>query len=455
MVDGIVHGGIDYAEFERLGIRPGSVIDFSVNSNPYGPSPAVRAALQGIDIAHYPDRHCLALRRAIRAHELDDTYGALDTILCGNGAAELIWAIARALLQPGDKAAIIGPTFGEYAAASIAARATVTEYRAPQGASGYVPDYAEVVAWLRDQRPALVWLCNPNNPTGHWLNRDELRQIAEACRQIGARLVVDEAYWRFLIPPEPFSAVQLIGADMPEIIVLRSLTKDFALAGLRLGYLVATVEMNRRIAAQLPSWNVSTAAQAAGVAAIEDRAHLARVARHACDRTGAHFSPPSKRPASLPCRHGHISALSMWATPAALVSSCWRMVSWCATAPRSACRARSASPPSRKAIGGGSSTHWKRRRSHDTARAHADGARDGLDGRQEHAGHRPLPHLRAGGAAGRPLQGAEYGAQLLRDARRPGDGPRAGRAGGGGRHRAARGDEPRAPQAGGGHRAAR
>lgn len=277
MADSIVHGGIDYAEFERLGIDPASVIDFSVNGNPYGPSPAVRAALQDVDIAHYPDRHCLALRRAIRARELDDTDGALDTILCGNGAAELIWAIARALLQPGDTAAIIGPTFGEYAAASAAARATVTEYRAPQGAPGYVPDHFEVITWLRSQRPTLVWLCNPNNPTGHWLDRDDLQGTAETCRQIGARLIVDEAYWRFLIPPEPFSAVRLIGdTDMPEIIVLRSLTKDFALAGLRLGYLVAAPEMNRRIAAQLPSWSVSTAAQVAGVAAIEDRDYLAR-----------------------------------------------------------------------------------------------------------------------------------------------------------------------------------
>jgi histidinol-phosphate aminotransferase len=277
VVNGIAHGGIDYAEFERLGIEPGSVIDFSVNGNPYGPSPAVRVALQGIEIAHYPDRHGLALRRAIRAHELDATDRALDAILCGNGAAELIWAIARALLEPGDNAAIIGPTFGEYAAASAAARATITEYHALQGASGYVPKHTELVAWLGDQQPTLVWLCNPNNPTGHWLNRDDLTAIAGACRAIGAGLVVDEAYWRFLIPTESFSAVQLIGdAAMPEIIVLRSLTKDFALAGLRLGYLVAAPEITRRIAAQLPSWSVSTVAQAAGVAAIEDRAHLAR-----------------------------------------------------------------------------------------------------------------------------------------------------------------------------------
>lgn len=291
MIDGIVHGGIDYAEFERLGIEPGSMIDFSVNGNPYGPSPAVRTALQGIDIAHYPDRHCLALRRAIRVHELDDADWALDTILCGNGAAELIWAIARALLQPGDKAAIIGPTFGEYAAACTAARTTVTEYRAPHGASGYVPDRTEIASWLRVHKPTLVWLCNPNNPTGHWLGRDDVIAIAQACRQVGARLVVDEAYWRFLIPSEQFSAAQLISAaDMPEIIVLRSLTKDFALAGLRLGYLVAAPEMNRRIAAQLPSWSVSTAAQAAGVAAIEDRAHLTRTLAMLATEQGAFFA---------------------------------------------------------------------------------------------------------------------------------------------------------------------
>ncbi len=277
MADAIVHGGIDYTEFERLGLDPADVIDFSVNSNPYGPSPTVRGAIAQVDIAQYPDRHCLALRRAIRAHELTSTAVALDAILCGNGAAELIWAIARALLQPGDRAAIIGPTFGEYVAACMAVRATVIDYRAPNGLSGFVPDIAHVAAWLHDARPGVVWLCNPNNPTGYWLDRDGLTQIAEACRQIGARLIVDEAYWRFLSPPEPFSAVQLIGAaDMPEIIVLRSLTKDFALAGLRLGYLVTAPQMNQRIAAQLPSWNVSAAAQAAGVAAIEDRAYLAR-----------------------------------------------------------------------------------------------------------------------------------------------------------------------------------
>jgi histidinol-phosphate aminotransferase len=273
----IVHGGIDYTEFERLGIDPADVIDFSVNSNPYGPSPVVREALRLADIAHYPDRHCLALRRAIRAHELPDPDCALEMILCGNGTAELIWAVARALLAPGERAAVIGPTFGEYLAACTAVGGRVTEHRASHSEAGFVPDTAGITDWLGHERPGLVWLCNPNNPTGHWLDETDLSEIARACQRIGARLVIDEAYWRFLFPQEPFSAVRLIASPgMPEIIVLRSLTKDFALAGLRLGYLVATPEMTRRISAQLPSWNVSAAAQAAGVAALLDRAHLTR-----------------------------------------------------------------------------------------------------------------------------------------------------------------------------------
>src|SRR5436309_3031623 len=91
----IVHGGINYAEFERLGIDPAAVIDFSVNGNPYGPSPRVHEALQAVDVAHYPDRYCLALRRAIREHELPKMVG-IEQVLCGNGTAELIWAVARA-----------------------------------------------------------------------------------------------------------------------------------------------------------------------------------------------------------------------------------------------------------------------------------------------------------------------------------------------------------------------
>ena len=272
----IAHGGIDYREFARLGINPGSVIDFSVNSNPYGPSPGVREALQYVDIAHYPDRHCLALRQAILDYELRDSGLSLDHILCGNGTAELIWAVARALLVPGAKTAIIGPTFGEYAPACRAVGAQVLDLRPEPPGLALGP--APIAALLREERPALTWLCNPNNPTGHLRDERDLFQIAETCQEIGTTLIADEAYVNFLIGAEPFSAATFMERDQtPEIVVLRSLTKDYALAGLRLGYLVAPPAIVARIAGQLPSWNVSAAAQAAGVAALHDQPHLKRM----------------------------------------------------------------------------------------------------------------------------------------------------------------------------------
>jgi histidinol-phosphate aminotransferase len=285
----IVHGGIDYGEFARLGIDPASVIDFSVNGNPHGPSPRVREALQHVDIARYPDRHCLALRQTILDHELRDSSLALDHILCGNGTAELIWAVARAFLAPGTKTAIIGPTFGEYAPACRSVGAAVTELRPDPPA--LTLDVPTIAALLFEECPSLVWLCNPNNPTGHYRDEADQRQITRACQEIGATLVVDEAYWNFLLHAEPFSMTRCMERGRtPDIIVLRSLTKDYALAGLRLGYLVAPPALVARIAGHLPSWNVSAAAQATGVAALHDQDHLQRTLALLRDEREAFFT---------------------------------------------------------------------------------------------------------------------------------------------------------------------
>ncbi len=270
----VVHGALNYGELERLGLDPRDIRDFSVNTNPYGPSPLVRQAIAQVAIDRYPDRECLQLRRTILAYEPGTASLPLDSILCGNGTAELIWAIARAFLQSDRKAAIVGPTFGEYRAASRAAGATVVEYPA-RAADQFHLDQAEVSAWIQAERPVVLWLCNPNNPTGIWLDRQGLLRLAEACTRTGALLVIDEAYWRFLVPPEAFSAVQLLGQlDGAHLLVLRSLTKDYALAGVRLGYAVAAGDVIARLSAYLPSWNVSALAQAAGIAAMMDRTHL-------------------------------------------------------------------------------------------------------------------------------------------------------------------------------------
>ena len=90
-----VHGALDFAELARLGLQPEQILDFSVNSNPFGPSPRVREALASVVIERYPDRESLQLRQTILERELASTRLSLSSILCGNGASELIWTIAR------------------------------------------------------------------------------------------------------------------------------------------------------------------------------------------------------------------------------------------------------------------------------------------------------------------------------------------------------------------------
>jgi histidinol-phosphate/aromatic aminotransferase/cobyric acid decarboxylase-like protein len=196
-------------------------------------------------------------------------------LLCGNGSSELIRVAAHAFLAPGKKAMIVAPTFGEYRAASLAAGATITELRTDE-TQQFQPDLIELQARIMREKPDVVWLCNPNNPTGVWIELEQLARVLQTCSNVGALLIVDESYWRFVTPPASCTAVELLQGGANEyLLVVRSLTKDFALASVRLGYVVGSSERIKQMQAQLPSWNVSGFAQAAGVAALTDRAHLA------------------------------------------------------------------------------------------------------------------------------------------------------------------------------------
>jgi histidinol-phosphate aminotransferase len=273
-----IHGALDYCELARLGLQPDEILDFSVNSNPYGPAPCVYQAIADAAVDRYPDRECLALRQTILDVELVGTELPLAAVVCGNGSSELIWAVARAYLAPTKKTAIIGPTFGEYLAASRAVGAGVVEFRTLLEAD-FCLDLSALCTWLTAQRPALVWLCNPNNPTGSYVQLPDVVWLATICAEINALLVIDEAYHRFVFAGDADgasrSAVQLLSTGLrSHVLVVRSLTKDYALAGLRLGYAVGSPEIIQRVRTQLPSWNVNGFAQAAGCAALADREHM-------------------------------------------------------------------------------------------------------------------------------------------------------------------------------------
>lgn len=256
------HGALDWAELERLGIHPDEMIDFSENSSPYGPSPRVEAAVRRAAISRYPDRESLALRRALAAR-LGITPAQ---IVVGNGTAELLWLLAFAYIRPGDAALIAAPTFGEYARCVRLMGGHVEQVRA-QAAGGFQVDESAFEEALHRIKPRMAFICNPNNPTGVITPPDV---IGEWARQHSETLfVIDEAYIQFV--PGLRSVVDL-GA--PNVLALRSMTKDYALAGLRLGYAAGPAALVEVLARARPPWNVNTVAQAAGRAALADEDHL-------------------------------------------------------------------------------------------------------------------------------------------------------------------------------------
>jgi histidinol-phosphate aminotransferase len=255
-----VHGSPDLEELQSLGLRPKDMLDFSSNLSPYGPNPGVRAAVAGVPLDVYPDQRCLELTAA-----LAESVGVVpQRILPGNGASELIWLTALAFVRPGSRVLVIGPTFCEYARAAGLLGGCVANWRSREE-NNFAPDIEEITAGLA-LRPNLVFLCNPNNPTGAVLPPDVI--AARARQHTRTLFVVDEAYLPFA--GGLGSALEYPGEN---VLVLRSMTKDYGLAGLRLGYAVGAervIELLRRVQ---PPWSVNALAQAAGVAALRDSAH--------------------------------------------------------------------------------------------------------------------------------------------------------------------------------------
>lgn len=261
-----VHGGLNYTELKSLGLAPGDIMDFSASINPLGTAPGVLKAIRGVNPAAYPDPACLELREALGAYlEL-----APERILIGNGSTELIHMLARACLKPGARAVIFAPAFGEYEAA-CRMQGVEPDFVHASRDREFRWDLPAAHELLAARQPALVFLGNPNNPTGSYLGEDEIRQLAAIIHR-DSLLVLDEAYLSFV--EMPWDARPLL--ELGNVALLRSMTKDHALPGLRLGYLLALPETLDRISAFGYSWSVNALAQAAGVAALGHQDHIVR-----------------------------------------------------------------------------------------------------------------------------------------------------------------------------------
>ena len=274
-----VHGGIKEEELRALGLRLEDCLDFSASVSPLGPPEGVAEAIAAVDLTAYPDPHCLALTEAIAAHHVGDGV-AVGNIIVGNGSTEIIHLLTRAWISaPPDgctsSALLLTPTYGEYDGAVRISGGTVATLTATRCTDGFAWDTAAVTDAIAAQRPALTFICNPNNPTGVLMGQDQLATIADAVAHAGGLLVVDEAYINLSERRADADVIEM-AARHGAVIALRSMTKDYALTALRLGYAVAAAPVIARLAALQPDWSVNGLAQAAGLVAIADTEYLER-----------------------------------------------------------------------------------------------------------------------------------------------------------------------------------
>ena len=243
------------------------VHDFSVCLNAFGPADGVRRAVAESAVEEYPDPRSRAARRAASAR-----WGRpIEEIMLGAGAAELIYAVCGAYLRPHDTVVVATPAFGDYARATQLCGATVRTIAAGDD------DLNEVMASVLQIRPRLLFVATPMNPTGATFGVETVARLADACRRCDTLLVLDQAYDAFTA--QPLGTPALPGH--PNVLHLRSLTKEHALAGVRVAFGVGPASVVDAIERARVPWAASTAAQAAAIAALTDEAlrHVARTAR--------------------------------------------------------------------------------------------------------------------------------------------------------------------------------
>ncbi|BCS89634.1 cobyric acid synthase [Pseudodesulfovibrio sediminis] len=254
------HGGNVRRLAETAGCLPEEILDFSANVNPLGPPPwlgqVVGQALQSVDA--YPDPDCYDLLMA--ASEL---YKVWPTqVIAGNGASELLFAIAG--MGQHRQAIIPSPTYVDYARACKAHRLPIVEAGMTEDFQVDFPAMASLLT-----TPSVVFLCNPNNPTGTTISPADLREVATMFPQ--SRFVVDESFGEFM----PEDTDRLIRNRPSNVITVLSLTKFYAIPGIRLGLAFGDPDVILRLKQRLPAWSVNLLAQKVGERCLRDKQYAA------------------------------------------------------------------------------------------------------------------------------------------------------------------------------------
>lgn len=241
------------------------VVKLASNENPLGPSPkameAFRTAASQLHL--YPQGHAPELVQAL-ASKLGV---APDCIIPGNGSDEILDLVGRAYLRPGDRVLGASSTFSVYESVTLAAGAQYV----PVALKNWAYDL-QALRFELDSRTRVVFICNPNNPTGTWLGQAELVSFLEKV-PTEVLVVVDQAYCEFAHVPDYPDLVPVLGR-FPNLLLTRTFSKLYGLAGLRVGYGIGAPELIRTLWKVKPPFNLNLPAQAAAVAALSDSEHV-------------------------------------------------------------------------------------------------------------------------------------------------------------------------------------
>ena len=245
----------------------------NTNENPYAPSPTLQKAITDAvakvasDLNRYPDRDATVLRTNLADYinEQSNTKFSADNVWAANGSNEIIQSIFLAFAQ--------GPVLGftpSYSMHPLIAKVTGSQWIDGKRNADFSLNADDAVSEILQHKPTLTFITTPNNPTGGAVTIEAIQMLADAAKSVGGLLVVDEAYAEF---SQELSAVTLI-SNNPHVIVIRTMSKAFAFAGARVGYLVSDVSVKDAMMIVRLPYHLSALTQAAAQVAIDHRVEL-------------------------------------------------------------------------------------------------------------------------------------------------------------------------------------
>lgn len=259
------HGGNAKEISRKNKIDYDKIIDFSANINPLGmPSSVKIAIIEGIDeVEKYPDITYFELKCAIEEFEKINK----ENLILGNGAAEVLFNVVRGI-NP-KNALILAPTFSEYEEATRAINGNITYYKLKDENNFHIKE--DILDYINDNLD-LAFICNPNNPTGVITEKDLLEKILIKAKQCNVMLVIDESFLDFI--EGSFSMISYIN-DYKNLIIIKSLTKFFALPGIRIGYGISSNKSLKEVIEKIsPAWNINILAEIATKIGIKDENYI-------------------------------------------------------------------------------------------------------------------------------------------------------------------------------------